>query len=249
MANTEFFSHLFELSRKVTPYLDGQLGDFDTDGIHLSKSNSQTIQQLYVQLSEDSPEAGSAYWLTRTWDLLCWQPVYIAFISVYGLKKIPDIQGMTQFAHPCFISGFRFNNSNIQTGTDEELIGLACTQLKTLFERYREDISHWTRIRPGFTNHLLADGLLNCLLKLQYHAPYLGHADLLYQARIWFSALQLPDKQMNNLYVDPETGKINLVRTSCCLVYKCTKRSLCNDCPRLVSNKEINSFIRNTNRC
>jgi len=237
MQNSEYFEVLFQSSKQVTPYLSGQLAADNGEGIHISRQNSGVIQQLYWQLSESSKEAGSAYWLTRTWDLLCWQPIYIAFISVYKLKAIPDIKNVSQSIQSGFISGFTFHTSDLIFGSNEELISSIGLQLSALFESYREELSQWTRIRPGFTKHLIADGLLNCIIKLQAQAPALSNAYFLTQAKLWLAAFELPDKHLSGLQVDLTTNKLKLIRTSCCLVYKCEGRNLCADCPRHPSNK------------
>ena len=237
MQNNEYFEVLFESSKQVTPYLSGQLAADNGEGIHISRHHSETIQQLYQQLSLSSAEAGRAYWLTRTWDLLCWQPIYIAFISVYKLNAIPDIKNINQSMHPGFISGYRFHTSELIFGSNDELIAVVGLQLTALFESYRQAISQWTRIRPGFTKHLIADGLLNCIIKMQAYAPALSNTYLLGQAKLWLDAFQLPDKHLSGLQVDPSTNALKLIRTSCCLVYKCESRTLCSDCPRLPDNK------------
>jgi len=237
MKNSEYFEQLFKVSKQVTPYLSGQLTADNVTGIHISRNNSEAIQQLYQQLSRSSPEAGNAYWLTRTWDLLCWQPVYIAFIAVYQLKAIPDIKNLSQSIQTGFISGFSFHTSVLTFGSNAELIALSGAQLTALFTAYREDVAEWTRIRPGFTKHLIADGLLNCIIKLQTHDPELSNDYLLAQAALWLDAFELPRKHLSGLSVELTTNKLQLIRTSCCLVYKCEGRDLCADCPRLPGNK------------
>lgn len=241
MKNKEYFEQLFKSSKQVTPYLSGQLAVDDGAGInitrHNSSHNSEAIQQLYQQLSQSSPEGGNAYWLTRTWDLLCWQPIYIAFISVYKLNALPDIQNVSQSLHPGFISGYTFHTSALIFGSNDELITAVGLQLTALFDSYRQAVSQWTRIRPGFTKHLIADGLLNCIIKMQAYAPTLSNGYLLGQAKLWLDAFQLPEKHLSGLHVDPSTNTLKLIRTSCCLVYKCAGRKLCSDCPRLPENK------------
>lgn len=241
MQNNEYFESLFTLSKQVTPYLSGQvadivLSDSNTD-IHISHDNSEVIKALYDRLSQRSKEAGNAYWLTRTWDLLCWQPIYLAFISVYQLNAIPDFKNMSQSVQSDFIAGFTFHNVDLTFGSSDEIIPLIGTQLSSLFTSYRESMSEWTRIRPGFTNHLIADGLLNCITKLQVHQPTLSNEYLLAQALLWLNAFGLPSKHLASLKVDLLTNQLKLVRTSCCLVYKCEGRKLCEDCPRHPNNK------------
>ncbi|MGN2614037.1 siderophore ferric iron reductase [Aliivibrio fischeri] len=244
MQNSEYFELLFHSSREVTPYLSGHLAN-QTDcysykadpHLHISKDNSEQIKALYERLSQATPEAGSAYWLTRTWDLLCWQPVYIAFISIYQLRALPNIKEMSQEVKSDFVAGYTFHHSDLTFGSNEDLISSVAQQLSELFSSYQEDISQWTRIRPGFTNHLLADGLLNCIVKLQANWPKLSNEYLLEQAKLWLEAFSLPNKHLSSLQIDVNTKQLRLVRTSCCLVYKCDGRKLCPDCPRHPDNK------------
>jgi siderophore ferric iron reductase len=242
MQNNDAFELLFSLSKQVTPYLSGHLSSTMLSSdiskqLNISCDNSKAINMLYERISQHSPEAGNAYWLTRTWDLLCWQPIYVSFIAVYRLNALPDIQNMSQSIQSDFIAGFTFHNSTLVVGSPEEMIPLAALQLRTMFDSYRDEISRWTRIRPGFTNHLVADGLLNCLIKLQSFQPTLSNEYLIAQAQLWLEAFELPNKHLSSLQVDLITNKLKLVRTSCCLVYKCEGRKLCLDCPRHSDNK------------
>ncbi|MCG7497985.1 siderophore ferric iron reductase [Vibrio sp. Of7-15] len=242
MMHDPFIEQLFDYSKQVTPYLDGRVGSIPDDAteqgvIHIDHKCSSHIQKLYDQLAQNTPESGSAYWLTRTWDLLCWQPVYVSFVSIYACKGLPDIKRMGQYTHPDFISGFQFESAQHHRGSAAELIQLAGLQLQELFEFYRAEMNDWTRIRPGFTKHLLADSILGCIVKLQTFMPKLSNEYLQDQAKQWFDACNLPVKLLSSLQVDIETDKLRLIRTSCCLVYKCEGRKWCTTCPRNPENK------------
>lgn len=234
----KIYQAIFDYSKQVSPYLSGSFGPLPKACVSThSKLSSEQIKTLYLRLAETHPEAGNSYWLTRTWDLLCWQPVYVAFISIYGLKSLPDFQHFGQFTKHNFISSYRFSSPNHVHGEVEELIPLAAHSLATLFDEYRQQINLWTRIRPGFTHHLLADLILRCLTLLQEHEPSLDNDYILEQAKLWLSAFDLPSKHLNSLQVNRESGKLKLVRMSCCLVYKCHAGNLCDDCPRHKNNK------------
>lgn len=242
MSDTGFFEHLFEHSTQVTPYLQGAIKPkqeiaFDPTLIHIDKPNAEAIRALYENLKLAHPEAGSAYWLTRTWTLLCWQPIYVAFIAIYACRGLPNLSTMAQQVHPQFISGYQFESDEYSQGNEQQLIELAGKDLNHLFDHFRQEINQWTRIRPGFTKHLFADGVLGCLVKLNRYAPDLTESYLLNQAKTWLSACHLPEKLVQTLSYDAPSHRLTLVRTSCCLVYKCQGRKLCDDCPRLPSNK------------
>jgi len=242
MSGQSFFEHLFEHSKQVTPYLIGSINNQPNDipehpTVHIDYSSAEQIQFLYEQLKSLNPEAGAPYWLTRTWTLLCWQPIYVAFIAIYSCRGLPNISTMAQSIQPGFVSGYQFKSATYQQGSEQELITKAGHDLNLLFDYFRSEMNQWTRIRPGFTRHLFADGVLGCLVKLSQYAPDLPKSYLLEQARLWLQACGLSEKFMDRLTYDEQTKQLTLVRTSCCLVYKCQGRKLCGDCPRHPNNK------------
>lgn len=241
MNSHSFYEHLFERSRQITPYLDGTIEVIPDDAqaqkiLHIEHPCSENIRELYETLKATHPEAGSAYWLTRTWTLLCWQPIYVAFVSIYSCGGLPDLLKIGQKVQPNFIAGYQFSDNHYTEGRTEELIVRAGAELEQLFSYFREEISHWTRIRPGFTNHLIADGILGSIVRLNQFMPDLNADYLHRQAQLWLSAFNLPLKLANTLHYDQNSSSLKLIRTSCCLVYKCDGRKLCSDCPRHPDN-------------
>ncbi|MFV0448098.1 MAG: siderophore ferric iron reductase [Vibrio sp.] len=230
--STIHFEKLFVDARNITPYLDGSLVEHQSSDVVPPWTES-----LYTQIAQRHPEAGQAYWLTRTWDLLCWQPVFVSFIAIYTQRALPDVAKISQKQQNCFISGFNFKDHEWTHATRSALINKAGQQLSLLFQSYRDAINQWGRIRPGFTNHLLADQILNCLVRLQQLRPSYSNDLILEQAKLWLDAFELPDKHISSLRVDETTQQLKVIRTSCCLVYKCEGRPLCANCPRLETSK------------
>lgn len=242
MDGEAFFEQLFKHSTQLTPYLHGSIqlrdvNDVESSIIHIDRSSSECIRKLYESLKQAHPEAGSPYWLTRTWTLLCWQPIYVAFIGIYACQGLPKLTSMAQKIEPEFVTGYQFSSYDYQKGSERDLVIRAGKDLNILFDYFRQEMSEWTRIRPGFTRHLFADGILACLVKLSHLSPDLSGDYLLKQARYWLAACDLPAKLIHSLSYDDELKKIALVRTSCCLVIKCQGRKLCLDCPRHPHNK------------
>ncbi len=229
---------IFKYSKQVTPYLKGSYGALHSRSIAVTNDEShKEIKRVYDGIAQAHPEAGKAYWLTRSWDLVCWQPIYVSFISIYGLYSLPDIKNIAQFRIKAFVMGYRFFNDAHKHGTPEELIPYAGEAILSLTEFYRSQFSVWLRIRPGFTHHLLADLLLSSLIKLQQHEPSLTNEYIIDQARRWLEACRLQEKHLSCLTVDARSGMLKLVRISCCLVYKCNTSKYCDDCPRHPDNK------------
>ncbi len=238
---------IFQHAKQITPYLRGSYGPIHKDCIAIGNENSSAeLKKVYDRLSREHPEAGKAYWLTRTWDLVCWQPAYIAFISVYGLKSLPDLQNIAQYRYKNFVTGYRFSHSDHCHGEPEVLIPQAAQQLMTLTSFYRQQIELWTRIRPGFTNHLFADLILGCLIKLQKFDTSLSNEYIQEQARLWLEACDLPERHLKSFSVDKTTGLLMLIRTSCCLAYKCDSGKYCSNCPKDKRHKATVVIKRNS---
>lgn len=232
-----FFEQLSAHSLQITPYLYGRLGEPENGDIGCGTNSAEVIQMLYQRLAQAHPEAGAVYWLTRTWDLLCWQPVSLAFIATYQCRGLPEITSISQQVVSTMVTGYRFSSAEVYRGTTSELIQRAGQQLQRLLSNYREQMSEWTRIRPGFTQHLLADRLIAYVMQLHHRQPQLPAQFLLEQAQQWLAACALPEKHLSTLSIQRETQSLCQVRASCCLVYKCNGRELCGNCPRHPDNR------------
>ncbi|OEF24241.1 siderophore ferric iron reductase [Vibrio rumoiensis] len=235
------YQQLFHFADHVTPYLRGELlhddlmdDEHHDDWLFSDKNNQELLQDIYSKLKLSHPEAGHPYWLNRTWTLLVWQPVYISFISIYGIHALPSMSKMAQQwrGDANFVAGFKLHNTPMHDGSTEELIDIAAKELMPLLEHYRTQLDEQVRIRPGFTKHLLADMLLMALLRLQDLHKDLPQDYIPQHAKRWLEAFGLSTKAMDSLHYDLVESKWRYVRTTCCMVYRCEGRELCADCPR-----------------
>lgn len=230
------YQQLFHYAEHITPFLHGELmtDDRQDDWFFADQNNQELLQDIYAKLQLSHPEAGHAYWLNRTWTLLVWQPVYISFISIYGISALPSLSSMAQQwrGDANFVAGFKLADQPMQDGSAEELIQMAATQLLPLFEHYRSQLDQSIRIRPGFTQHILADMLVMALLRLQDLHKDLPQEYIPQHAKRWLTAFGLSTKAMDSLHYDLVEAKWHYVRTTCCMVYRCEGRGLCAECPR-----------------
>lgn len=235
------YQQLFHYADHVTPYLRGELFDGEQvqallgdDWLLSEHNNQELLQDIYAKLQLSHPEAGHAYWLNRTWTLLIWQPVYISFISIYGVHALPSMSTIAQQwrGDANFVAGFTLQDTPMHDGSPEELIQIAANELLPLFEDYRSQLDENVRIRPGFTQHLLADLLLMALLRLQDLHKDLPQEYIPQHAKRWLEAFELSTKSLDSLHYDLVASKWHYVRTTCCMVYRCEGRGLCDNCPR-----------------
>lgn len=80
-----------------------------------------------------------------------------------------------------------------------------------------------------------------CLIRLQQRFPQMTNTTLREHAILWLQALGLDANSSHSLYETSLDQPLKLVRKSCCLVYKCEGRKLCEDCPRLEKNRQLMS--------
>ena len=76
------------------------------------------------------PEAGPAYWLTRSWGMLCWQSIYLAMVAVYRLRAVPALERLGQGYQDGLVSGFTLPAEPMIKGDLERLIKTAGERLQ-----------------------------------------------------------------------------------------------------------------------
>jgi len=236
--NIDALTSMFDLCRQVIPYLNGNFENpqqqqplkNNSEWLTGQAQDYQTIQALKADLKKQNPDAGSAYYQARLWHLLCWQPIYITFISVYGLKQLPDFTGFKQQRQHNAIIGFVFQSNNVSTGEIEPLITQAGKQLKPLIEHYRIQLNSLQRCPSGYAGRFIADSIMSNLLRVREFAADFDDQILLDHAKQWLNAFSLPEKLINSLQSNTKKP-IKLVRTSCCLADRINEK-LCADCPK-----------------
>lgn len=237
--NQAVFNQIYQECQQISPYLKGEFTDAESESnselelISANRSNITIIKSLHTSLMQQSPEAGRSYWLTRSWELLTWQPLYLTLTSIYQLRILPDLNNMLQQHDNGLVAGFRFNCTDCATGDYECLIRQAGKQLSQLFEHYRKELDQWARCRPRFTEHLIADALFAKLLLMQKSHPEMSDSFIRRHAKLWLDALNFSDSHLQSLCLSKLDNKLSLNRTSCCCVYKTTAGVKCANCPRL----------------
>jgi len=224
------YAKFFQTALSITPLLKGRLESPEKAPFNPQLNNQVAMTQLYDYWKNTHPEAGSAYWLTRGWTMLIWQPLYLAFIGAYGIQGVPKLSLVAQFqGQGGIVAGFTLTKDCLFTGELQALINYAGSELTSLFTALREQFSQQYRLRPGFVAHLLADSVLINLIAFQQLRTDL---DVYQQAKLWFSALELPDKYLSALYKEPESNLWSVKRISCCMHYRRDDGELCANCPK-----------------
>ncbi|MEJ2766264.1 siderophore ferric iron reductase [Photobacterium sp. MCCC 1A19761] len=195
------------------------------------------FQALYQFWEATHPEAGHPYWLTRSWLMSIWQPVYLAVFSVYLLKAVPNLKNMSQHYAEGVVAGYHLAPEELTEGDDSQLIQNACAHLIALVNHFQHHFNAFTRLRPGMTRPLLADSVLEALAALANHFPDAAPGDLKTHARMWLAELALASRHLDSLsQVAPKQNDSSpcwqVARISCCMHYRRHDGKLCANCPR-----------------
>ncbi|NRA55948.1 MAG: siderophore ferric iron reductase [Gammaproteobacteria bacterium] len=228
------YSQFFQTAISITPLLDGRIGTPETSHFKPQQDSQVAIQSLYQYWQQQHPEAGSSYWLTRTWTMLIWQPLYLAFVGVYATQTMPKLSAVGQFrGENGLISGYVLPEVPLLEADSAQLVTYSGQQLQLLFNDLRAQFDLQYRIRPGFVAHLLADTLLVNLISFQALRLDLN---VYQQAQAWMVALGLSDKHLSALYQPTNAdGRWAVKRISCCMHYRRADGDLCSNCPKLKS--------------
>jgi len=227
---------LFDLCRQVIPYLDGKClspslnHEAPKNWLIGEAQDKLIITNLFNELKTQYPEAGQRYYMTRTWELLCWQPMYVSFIAIYGLQGRVDLSSFQQPHQDHSIYTFYLADHPLETGEIQPLIIKAAAQLNQLFEHYRHNLDTFVRTRPGYVKRLNADLILAILMKLPTLLPHFSQQDVFEHARLWLQAMHMPPHLVNSLSIDTQQV-LQHVRSSCCLTYK-ANNAPCENCPK-----------------
>ncbi|WP_303565040.1 siderophore ferric iron reductase [Photobacterium sp. 1_MG-2023] len=231
----EHLIQLFSDSERLIPIMKGVPTPDILLSIRRDGNNDALLASLYQYWQQNYPEAGQPYWTTRSWSMLTWQPLYLAFVCVYSVKAVPPLgQIVQQYNQEGWVAGYSFSkNSAWCEGDTPKLIGCAGRELIELYEDLRQQMENHTRIRPGFTRQLLADSVLAVLLRYHNTLPDSLPADAVQQHAIWWlESLGLPAKHINTLYRSETDGSWQQMRVSCCMHYRRDDGKYCENCPK-----------------
>lgn len=230
----EPFAPLLALAQQVTPALRGESTPLAAPALTPGSDNRALLRQLHSSLRAANPEAGDPWWTARSWGLLCWQPLYLALLSVYGLQQLPaSFARLSQRVSPALVAGFYLPPDRIISLPHVKLVEHSCAQLKEMLTGLHCQLAEICKLPAGLANRLLADQLLITMVRLQALKPELTLTQLRDEAALWLQSLQLPLDGVNRLQLAGDQGTIYYQRQSCCMVYRCTGSELCSSCPRL----------------
>ncbi|HGY1013309.1 TPA: siderophore ferric iron reductase [Aeromonas salmonicida subsp. smithia] len=230
---------LFAVAAGVIPSLKGRLTGVG-DRPHLlaappHSTPAEVAAALYDHWRLAHPEAGPAYWLTRSWGMLCWQSLYLTMAAVYRLGAVPAVDRMGQDYQDGVVSGFTLPADPMIKGDVSLLIKVAGERLQAHWQALFALLGGVQRLRPGFVRPLLADDLLAALVRVPDFFTHVSREQVSEHAPRWLAACGLPAEHLAGwrpASILADTLSPGYVRQRCCLHYKRRDGELCANCPR-----------------
>ena len=229
--------HLFIDSKEFLDSLQGRELDTHLTGSPtlLSPASAQPcLNNLHIELSKAYPEAGMPYWRIRSWELSCWQPIYLALICVYHIKHVPStLHQIHQDQKQDYISGYALSDGDWFTGEHEALVQYAAQQIKTLFDALQTTHLNLFGGRKVLYQAILADLFMGAMVNAGQ--AFATKEAIESEYLLWAKPLKLPTNCSKNIIQD--TDKLTFNRRTCCLHFRRDDGNLCNNCPRLQKEK------------
>lgn len=236
---------LFAAAAKLIPSLTGRIRKAEGDALLTASSPmapARVAAELYAYWQQAHPEAGPAYWLTRSWSMLSWQSIYLAMVAVYRQGAVPALDKLELDYREGLVSGMTLPVAPMIKGETETLIEAAGERLQVHWQALLALLGGVQRLRPGFVCPLLADDLLAALVRVPAFFDEVSPAEVATHAPHWLAACGLPAEHLTGWQPapwPPEAGFVGYVRQRCCLHYKRRDGALCGNCPRRQHDKSV----------
>lgn len=224
---------LFDAARGRVSLLDGTVGPWEPGFIGGSLGEEEALATLLAATRRGFENGGPAYWATRAWTMLLWQPCALAVLSVHGMGFAVALDRMAQKVDGPLVAGFRLGDAAIVRGSEQHLIAVSATRLRHLGDRLYDRLSSLTKLKRLNAERLLADRLLG-VLALQPHTPDCEACERLVRTGdAWLRAAGLSGHSRLVVGRTPSGGyRAVLDRKACCLHYRCEPGKLCASCPK-----------------
>ncbi|WP_421193363.1 siderophore ferric iron reductase [Aeromonas enteropelogenes] len=236
---------LFAAAAKLIPSLTGRIREAEGSALLTSSSPmapAQVAAGLYAYWQQAHPEAGPAYWLTRSWSMLSWQSIYLAMVAVYRQGAVPALDKLELGYREGLVSGMTLPVAPMIKGEIETLIEAAGTRLQVHWQALLALLGGVQRLRPGFVRPLLADDLLAALVRVPDFFAEVSRETVAAHAPLWLAACALPDSHLAGwrpASLPQDDASPGYVRQRCCLHYKRRDGALCGNCPRRQQDRSV----------
>jgi siderophore ferric iron reductase len=230
---------LFDAARGRVALLDGTVGPWEPGFIGGSVGEGEALATLLAATRRDFEKGGPAYWATRAWTMLLWQPCALAVLSVHGMAFAVALDRMAQKVDGTLVAGFRLGDAAIVHGSEQDLIVASAARLRHLGDRLYHSLSSLVKLKRLHAERLLADRLLGVLTLQTQTQTQTQTQDrescerLVQTGEAWLRAAGLSGHSRLVMGRTPSGGyRAVLDRKACCLHYRWEPGNLCASCPK-----------------
>ncbi|WP_043287938.1 siderophore ferric iron reductase [Paraburkholderia oxyphila] len=204
------------------------------------EGNRAALDALSAYWSRAWPEAGRAYWASRCWGILIWQPVYLSVIGVHAAQRVLSLAALAQPVSEGWTREVRLPDHAPTPGDTEELIAHAAREIAACCAQIYADLTPVIRVNPAAARGTQADVVLAALLAARKMRPEWSDAQVDALGRRWLAALDI--EGCGGYFAFARTDgshSLALERKTCCYHYRRRDGEMCSTCPRLAKHERI----------
>jgi siderophore ferric iron reductase len=222
---------LLRLAAQLVPGLTGIVREGECEADY---------QALFTHWSASYPEAGRAYWSSRCWGIVIWQPVYLSVIGVHAARASLSLERIVQPIDGGWTREVQLPDHAPVQGDPSVLIGHAAREITAFCRLAREKLMPVIRLNPAMMNGTLADVVLAALLAARKARPEWSDAHVQTLGARWLAALDIA-RHGGYFAFDRTDGSraLALERQTCCYHFRRRDGAMCSTCPRLDKHERI----------
>lgn len=238
---------MLRLAARLVPGLQGVVGARPAQAIvHTrpapggSESNRAALEAMLGYWSRAYPEAGRAYWSSRCWGILIWQPLYLSVIGVHASSVSLSLEDIAQPIAEGWTREVHIRDHEPAQGDTHALIAHAAREIVSCCEQMHDELMPVIRLNPASAHGTQADVVLAALLAARKERPEWSDAQIEGHGRQWLAALGLEGRSGYFPFSRTDgTSALALERRTCCYHYRRRDGEFCSTCPRLEKHERI----------
>jgi len=249
MAANRTLEDLLRLAARLVPGLNGVVAAHApaTHGLaHVcpapgtGSNNRAALEALLAHWSNAFPEAGRAYWSSRCWGILTWQPLYLCVIGVHASQAVLSLEHIAQPIAGGWTSEVQVADHPPAQGDPAALIVRAAQEISTCCTQMYDELMPVIRLNPAAARCTQADVVLAALLAARQARPEWSDTDVATLAGQWLAALDLEGHGGLFPFTRSDgSHALALERQTCCYHYRRRDGEPCSTCPRLAKQERI----------
>jgi siderophore ferric iron reductase len=209
-------------------------------GIVRNEACDAGYEALFTHWSTAYPEAGRAYWSSRCWGIVLWQPVYLSVIGVHAARASISLERIAQPIDGGWTREVHLPDHAPVQGDPSVLIEHAAREITAFCRLAREKLTPIIRLNPAMMNGTLADIVLAALLAARRARPEWSDAHVQALGDEWLAALDITGHGGYFAFDRTDGSRaLALERQTCCYHYRRRDGAMCSTCPRLDKHERI----------